>query len=123
MERALAQKVFIHKAIKRINIAAGAVRSGKSVGADFLFINEVSRVHEDADIFLIGKTIHSLKRNVINPLKRYLGKDFIYRPGKLEAYLWGRTIHTIGASDEKAVGKIQGASIGLVLCDELTLYP
>lgn len=117
------QKIFFNKARKRINLAVGSVRSGKSVVLDLLFVYLVPKAPEGGDIFLIGKTLDALKRNVINPLQRYLGKSFRHYPGKRECKLWNRTIHTVGANDERSVGKIQGASIYLVLCDEITLYP
>jgi PBSX family phage terminase large subunit len=121
------QKWSIARSNSRINIWDGAVRSGKTVAVDYRFINAVSEpktgLPPDATDFLIGKTIGSLKRNIINPLTELLGNDAQYYPGKQELHIWDNIVHTVGANDERAIGKIQGSTARKILGDELTLWP
>lgn len=121
------QKWSIARSNSRINIWDGAVRSGKTVAVDYRFVKAVgepkTNLPPDATDFLIGKTIGSLKRNIINPICELLGNDAQYYPGKQELHIWDNIIHTIGANDERAIGKIQGATARKVLGDELTLWP
>ena len=117
------QKWSIARSIDRLNIWEGSVRSTKTVGSTMRFIQAIPKASKDGDIFLIGKTLDSLKRNVIGPMGEYLGRDFMYFPGKREIHLWKRVIYTIGANDERAEGKIRGSTASLVYGDEVTLWP
>jgi PBSX family phage terminase large subunit len=72
---------------------------------------------------MIGKTLDSLKRNIINPIQLLIGDDMQHYPGKREIHLWDRIIYTIGANDERSEGKIRGATAALCLGDEISLWP
>ncbi len=109
-------------AVKRLNFWHGSVRSGKTVGTIFKFMAFVGKAPE-GDLLLAGKTIDSLKRNVISPLLDYLGADAHYFPGRRELRIWDRNIYTVGASDERSEGKIRGSTIAGAYGDELTLWP
>lgn len=122
MKFATKQKKFYHESIKRLNIAVGAVRSGKSVGINARWLKFLSNA-PPGDLIMVGKTDRSLRRNVINPLLEWIGSDMRYYPGKGEIHLWGRLIYTIGANDERAEGKIRGATFAGAYCEEITLYP
>ncbi len=122
------QKFSILDSTARLNIWEGAVRSGKTVGIDFRFIKASGESKAlcppDAVDVMIGKTLSSLKRNVINPIIELVGQNNAkYYSGKQEFHLWGNVIHTIGANDERSEGKIRGATIRKALGDELTLWP
>ncbi len=121
------QKWSINRAISRINIWDGAVRSGKTVAVDYRYITAIAEpktgLPPDANDFMIGKTIGSLKRNIINPICTLLGNDAQYYPGKNELHIWDNVVHTIGANDERSIGKIQGSTARKVLGDEITLWP
>lgn len=122
------QKFSIIDSDARLNFWEGSVRSGKSVGIDFKFIQASGESKKglppDAVDVMIGKTLSSLKRNVISPIIALVGqKNAIYYSGKQEFHLWGNIIHTIGANDERSEGKIRGSTIRKCLGDELTLWP
>lgn len=121
------QKWSMKRATARLNIWDGAVRSGKTVSVDHRFLSAISEpvdhLPADAIDVMIGKTVGSLKRNVINPLCDLLGNDAQYFSGKQELRIWDRNIHIIGANDERAVGKIQGATVRKAMGDEVTLWP
>lgn len=121
------QKWAIRRSNARINILDGSVRAGKTVAVNNRFLTAIGESKKDlppdAVDIMVGKTIGSLKRNIINPLCDLLGNDAQYFPGKQEFHIWDNIIYTIGANDERAVGKIQGATARKVLGDELTLWP
>jgi PBSX family phage terminase large subunit len=122
------QKWSIRDSNARLNLWEGSVRSGKSVGIDFRFIQAAGQSKKgcppDAVDAMIGKTLSSLKRNVINPIIELVGQDnAIYYPGKQEFHLWDNVIHVVGANDERSEGKIRGSTIRKCLGDELTLWP
>lgn len=106
----------------RYNIWIGAVRSGKSFASLFRFVDYV-QTGPAGDFVIVGKSLQSIKRNVLSPLKDMLGDMFQYFLGKAEAKLFGRTIHLIGASDERAEHKIRGLTAAGAYVDEITIIP
>lgn len=116
------QKWAIRNSNSRLNIWHGSVRSGKTWSTIYRWIKYVSEA-PPGDLLLVGKTIDSLKRNVIGPILDLIGSDAVYMPGRRELKLWDRTIYTVGASDERSEGKIRGATIAGAYGDELTLWP
>ena len=123
MEYFAKQRWSMKRATARLNIWEGSVRSGKTVATNTQFIKTLPKASKNGEIFLIGKTLDSLKRNIINPMYNLVGDDLVHYPGKREVHLWDRVIYTVGANDERAVGKIQGATIALCLGDEIALWP
>lgn len=131
-ERPFQQSVkspFSHKQIKfytesdaRINIAEGAVRSGKSFVALFRFLDELRR-GPDGNYAICGKSERTVLRNVIDPLQEIVGGIIRYNRGLGEFTLFGRKVYVIGANDERASEKIQGATFAGSLVDEITILP
>lgn len=121
------QRWALRRAVKRLNIWEGSVRSGKTRNIDYAFTKSLGDSRKlcppDAIDIMVGKTIGSLKRNVINPLCALIGADAHYYPGKSEFHLWDYVIHTIGANDERSIGKIQGSTVRKALGDEIALWP
>ena len=118
------QKWCMHRIpMHRLNLLIGSVRSGKTVTANYAFIKLFPNINKDGDIFLIGRTLGSLERNVINPLRVAIGEDFSFSKHKSQAQLWGRIIHCFGANDEQAKDAIQGSTCAFAYGDEVTLWP
>ena len=74
---------------------------------------------------MLGKTIATLKRNVLNDLFEIVG-DSNYRwvdkqQGELE--LLGRRVYCFGAHNEESESKLRGATFAGSYCDEVSLYP
>jgi PBSX family phage terminase large subunit len=111
-----------NEADARINIWAGAVRSGKSFSALLKFINFIDN-GPPGDMVIVGRTTDALKRNVIGPMIDLLGVDVKYKSGLREIKMWNRVIHVVGANDERAEGKIRGSTFAGALIDEITLLP
>lgn len=121
------QLEFITHATAQWNLAHGSVRSGKTICTLFAFMHAANQC-PDSQIFMVGHSSDTIYQNVIRLL---LESDqlSIFRPfctwaaGKRQLKYKDKTICTIGAKDEGAIGQFQGKSMSLVLCDEMTLYP
>lgn len=75
------------------------------------------------DMIILGRSQQAIKRNIINPILKFLGTRAEYYIGKQELHIGGRTIHVIGANDERASAKIQGATFLGAYVDEITILP
>ena len=105
----------------RFNLWHGPVRCGKSYAVDLRWIDYITRDAPPGDLFMFGKTLTALKRNIINPMRELIGPDMQYTNQMIK--LWGRVIHTMGANDAQAEGKIRGSTSAGSYYDELTLLP
>lgn len=121
------QMQFVINSTKRWNLAHGAVSTGKTICTIFRFMQAVNEC-PDSEIAMIGKTSTTLFNNVINLLfqspELSIFRPFCtWFPSKRELKFKDKTITTYGAKDEGSAGLIQGRSLSLAYCDEMTLYP
>lgn len=116
------QKEAFKDSDARINIFEGPVRAGKSFISLIRWIDFCINGPK-GDFVVVGRSLGALKRNFIAPMMMLLGSDFIYFEGKREATIYGRNMYVIGANDERATGKIQGATFAGAWIDEGTLIP
>ena len=112
----------------RINIAEGAVSSGKSHIFMYRFLDEIRKGPngpggDDGDYMIGGKSEGTVLRNVVRPMDRELGYIIRYNQTKRYFELWGKRIYVVGANDERAEGKIRGWTLASALLDEGTLLP
>lgn len=111
-------------------ICDGAIRSGKTFCMALSFLLWSNTRFDQQSFALCGKTISSLKRNVIFPLHSLLPKlgfsvkesfsqNFldISRHGKTNRY------YLFGGKDEASASLIQGMTLAGILCDEVALMP
>lgn len=120
------QLEFIRNANAKYNLAHGSVRSGKTVCTLFKFLQAVHECPGDS-IAIFGFSMGSIYTNVVSLL--YNSEELkAFRPfcswsskGTLKFGL--KSIVCIGAGDEGALGKIQGQTLDLSYCDEMTIYP
>ncbi|MBQ1230868.1 MAG: PBSX family phage terminase large subunit [Clostridia bacterium] len=111
-------------------ICDGAVRSGKSLCLFLSFIFWSFYRFSGADFALCGKTVTSLRRNLITPMcetLRKLGfecKETLSR-GILEISRDGiqNRYYLFGGKDESSAALIQGMTLSGVLFDEVVLMP
>lgn len=116
-------KLALQHADARWNVWEGAVRSGKTVGSIYRWLKYV-RQAPPGNLMMVGKTQRTLKQNVIDPIIDMVGeKRAHYREGAGEFDLFGRTIYTRGAPDERSPATIQGVTLLGAYCDELSTYP
>lgn len=106
----------------KINIWEGAVRSGKTYISLWRFLTELIE-GPDGEYVLITRTYDSFKRNVLPELTRMIGADAKYMKGNRELNIYGKTIHIVGADDERAEAKIRGPTFSGAYVDEITIIP
>lgn len=111
-------------------IADGAVRSGKTVSMAAGFVNWAMECFNECDFALCGKTVGSLRRNVINTLKQQIvSLGFEYEEKRTENLIvisngeHTNYFYTFGGKDESSQDLIQGMTLAGVLFDEVALMP
>jgi PBSX family phage terminase large subunit len=121
------QLEFIAKSTAKWNLAHGPVRSGKTVAGLFRFMQAA---HEcpDSQIWMIGHTVDTIFHNAVRLIFEFepfaIFKPFCsWHPGKRVLKFRDKSIGTLGAKDEGAIGSIQGKTMSVVYCDEFTLFP
>lgn len=128
---AIEWKIFSPKALDflansnaRLNILYGSVRSSKTVNCTVRWLQYI-RSGPRGDLAMLGKTMATLQRNVLNDLFDIVGPKnykWINRQSG-ELIVLGRRIYCFGANNEDAESKIRGATFAGSLCDEVNLYP
>jgi PBSX family phage terminase large subunit len=121
------QLQFVINSVAKWNLAHGSVRSGKTVGTLFRFMQACYEC-KDSQIFMVGHSSDTIYQNAVRLLLE--SDQFIifrpfctYLPGKRQLLFLDKTISLLGARDEGAIGQFQGKTMSLVYCDEMTLYP
>lgn len=113
---------FFNESDARLNIAAGSVRAGKSYILLLRFMRELK--HGPAGNYLVtGKSERTCLMNIIEPLQEFTGGIIRYNRGMGEFTLFGKKVYVVGANDERAEGKIRGATFSGALVDEITILP
>ncbi len=115
---------------KQTIIADGAVRSGKTFAMSISYVLWSMIMFDSEQFGIAGKTIGSLRRNVIRPLKQTLqqvGFSVVDRRSEnmLEISLDGRTnlYYLFGGKDESSQDLIQGITLAGMFFDEAALMP
>ena len=111
---------------KSVIIADGSIRSGKTIAMIVSFLFFAMETFEDTDFIVAGKTISSLKRNVVNPMLRIIeayGWSYRYNRGGNYITIGTNTFYLFGASSEAAQDVLQGMTAGGAFADEAALMP
>ncbi|MDR2908419.1 MAG: PBSX family phage terminase large subunit [Oscillospiraceae bacterium] len=118
-----------HKGLDAI-ICDGAVRSGKTLCLSLSFAMWAIYGAPPGNLAMCGKTILSLKRNVVEPLCEALRQTGIaHRLKASENRLTigkganARTVFLYGGKDEGSAALIQGITLSGILLDEVALMP
>ena len=117
-----------------IVIADGSIRSGKTVSMALSFTLWAMTSFNGQNFAICGKTIHSARRNVIQPLKQMLtSRGYEIRDVRNENLLIishkenGKEIlnyfYIFGGKDEGSQDLIQGITLAGIFCDEVALMP
>lgn len=111
-------------------IADGAIRSGKTVSMALSFVFWAMTTFDNQNFAICGKTIGSLRRNVITVLKLMLrSRGFQVEDKRSENLLvitrGNKTnlFYLFGGKDESSQDLIQGITLAGVLFDEVALMP
>lgn len=111
-------------------ICDGAVRSGKTLCMSLSFISWAFYAFADCSFALCGKTISSLRRNVITPIVPILKQLGFSVEEKISQNVLiiekngiKNRFYLFGGRDESSASLIQGMTLGGVLLDEVALMP
>lgn len=111
-------------------ICDGAVRSGKTLCMSVSFVTWSFRCFNGGTFALCGKTVTSLRRNLVVPLLAVLGELGFVCEEKLsknyiDLHYQGRSnrFYLFGGKDESSASLIQGITLAGVLFDEVALMP
>lgn len=111
-------------------ICDGAVRSGKTLCLSLSFIGWAFHCFDGGCFALCGKTVTSLRRNLVTPLLELLEELGFHCVQKVSQSLvdisWqGRTnrFYLFGGKDEGSAALIQGITLAGILLDEVALMP
>jgi PBSX family phage terminase large subunit len=115
-------------AVARINIWHGAIRSGKTVASLIAFLIAVSTAPASGLIVIVGRSLQTIERNVLDPLADDalfgpIARQVVHTRGATVATILGRTVHLVGAADSRAEGRLRGLTACLAYVDEATLIP
>ena len=119
---------FLINSDARINIAEGAIRSGKTISSLLRWMDYVREKPAQGELVMIGKTSATVYRNCFAPLQNPdiygdLSAQVKYTPGAPTARIFDRVVHIIGANDAGAESKIRGFTCAGSYVDEISLVP
>lgn len=110
-------------------VCDGSVRSGKTMSMSIGFILWSGRIFNGENFAFCGKTIDSLKRNVITPLQKWLEGVAKLKINLSKNYMditfdnHTNRYYMFGGKDESSYQLIQGITLAGVLFDEVALMP
>ena len=115
---------------KEFIICDGSVRSGKTIPMSLSFVEWAMTTFQDQEFGITGKTIGSLRRNVVTPLKKILnGRGYKVKDKRTDKLLIvskngvTNTFECFGGKDEGSQDLIQGRTLAGLLSDEVALQP
>lgn len=111
-----------------VNLAEGAIRSGKTASGALRWLIFVATAPAGGDLVVTAKTYDTAVRNVFNPLRDPalfgpLAKATTYTRGAPTAKILGRTVEVITFNDERAEGRLRGMTCAGAYVDEWSLMP
>jgi PBSX family phage terminase large subunit len=110
-------------------VCDGSVRSGKTMSMSIGFVLWSGRTFDGENFAFCGKTIDSLKRNVITPLQKWLEGVAKLKINLSKNYMditfnsHTNRYYMFGGKDESSYQLIQGITLAGVLFDEVALMP
>lgn len=111
----------------RVNIWEGSIRSGKTFVSLMRFFGALAVYSGPGTSVIVGRSRDSVYRNIFEPIEldptlAFLRPYVSYRQGSPSATIMGKKVHVAGAHDAKAAGAIQGMTIAIAYCDEITTW-
>lgn len=111
-------------------ICDGSVRAGKTVVMSLSYVIWAMETFNGVNLGISGKTIGSLRRNVITPLKLILkGRGYKVKDHRADNYLTityrgkSNEFYVFGGKDESSQDLIQGITLAGMFFDEVALMP
>lgn len=111
-----------------VNLAEGAVRSGKTASGLLRWLMQVADAPTSGDLVVCAKTYDTAVRNIFNPLRDSrlfgpLSKATTYTRGAPTATILGRIIEVITFNDERSESRLRGMTCASAYVDEWSLMP
>lgn len=117
------QLQYFKEANHRWNIKSGATRSGKTFCDYFMIPKRIRATKNEGLIVLIGNTVSTLSRNILDPMREIWGDYFVGRPTAADTVmLFGRKCWLVGAGRADQAAKLQGSGIEYAYGDEITTW-
>ena len=110
-------------------ICDGSVRSGKTMAMSIGYLLWSMRSFDHETFAFCGKTIDSLKRNVVTPIQKWMAGVMQPKINLSKNYMdveWQghhNRYYFFGGKDESSYALIQGITLAGVLLDEVALMP
>lgn len=119
---------IVESAEQKISLWVGAVSAGKTIASLFAFLVAVRQTRGTGRIIIVGKTLQTIERNIIEPLQDAklfgpLAAAVEHTTGSGDATILGKNVKLVGANDVRAEEKIRGSTVELAYVDEATLLP
>lgn len=113
---------------KRMVIADGAVRSGKTVAMICGFLLWSIRSFSGESFILAGKTIGALKKNVVEPMQKILRAwrvpyRYVSSGDSARLEIGENVYYLYDAHNERSQDRLQGLTAAGALADEVALFP
>ena len=111
---------------RRIVLADGAIRSGKTVAMILSFLLWSLTCFRGQDFILAGVTSGALARNVVGPMLSMLealGIPHEWKRGEARVLVGGNSYYLFGADKDNAQDKLQGMTAAGAYADEAALFP
>ena len=111
----------------RFSFYTGATRAGKTVVSFYVLIREIAN-HYNGNILLVGKTLATFSRNVLDEMRKIFGEKHIGymrsdATGGRIVTIFGKDCYCVSAFDNSSENIIRGMSVSLAYCDEIVTYP
>ncbi|WP_431892676.1 PBSX family phage terminase large subunit [Micromonospora haikouensis] len=111
-----------------VNLAEGAIRSGKTASGLLRWLMKVADAPTSGDLVVCAKTYDTAVRNIFNPLRDSrlfgpLAKATTYTRGAPTATILGRTVEVITFNDERSENRLRGMTCASGYVDEWSLMP
>lgn len=117
----LKAKAFLKHANAKINLAVGAIRSGKTIVVNIAWDKYLKSQPPGLTFLMSGRTKEALYRNVIEDFLKMVGNDAHYDAMHGILYYAGQTIRCVGADDQTQWMVIRGDTFAGWYGDEITL--
>lgn len=113
---------------EQVALWEGAVSSGKTVASLVAFMLALAAAPEHGLIVILGKTLQTIERNVIDALQSRalfgsLAAQVRHTKGAGTAHILGRQVHLVGTHNVKAEDVVRGMTVCLAYVDEASLMP
>lgn len=117
-----AQRASILESTGAVNGCEGSIRSGKTI-ASLIRWAEFTTAAPDGHLALLGWTLTTIQRNVLDPLANLHPSIVQHTRGNNVAHIMGREVQLVGFSDKRSEAVIRGLTLAGAYVDEATLMP